>query len=355
MPAPRPPGIRDVADAAGVSPTTVSHALNGKGRIAPETRARVIEAAERLGYVPNRNARNLVRGRQGAVALRIAGNVEGSPEFTNWDVEYFMRLVTGAFGAANESNLQLVFRSFDEGSEFKLTDTGETGESSAAESVEGLIVVDPPPDLRLGSEFDGLPFVTTGRIPASDEDPEPDNPYWVDNDNVAATMTLLDHMADQGAKSIALITPTPVASVTVDCERAYAEWARERGQQPSVELAEYGIGETAGHHAATQLLDGSDPPDAILSTMQGLAIGALFAVREKGLEVPKDMMIAAFCNGLGGAGNFASITAMDLSPELIGSRAMRLIADLIDGSDPEEPQVIVPTELMVRNSTLRKG
>ena len=64
-------GIRQVADAAGVSPTTVSHALNGKGRISEETRTRVIEAAKKLGYEPNRNAQRMVSGGSGLIAFGL--------------------------------------------------------------------------------------------------------------------------------------------------------------------------------------------------------------------------------------------------------------------------------------------
>src|ERR1044072_1167505 len=70
MPGPRPT-IRDVAAAVGMSPTTVSHALNGKGRVDPDTRERIAETARELGYRPNPTARRLRSGRSGAIALLL--------------------------------------------------------------------------------------------------------------------------------------------------------------------------------------------------------------------------------------------------------------------------------------------
>ena len=66
---PRPAGIREVAAAAGVSPTTVSHALNGMGRLSEATRQQVLDVAARLGYRPSQSARALVRGRSDTVGL----------------------------------------------------------------------------------------------------------------------------------------------------------------------------------------------------------------------------------------------------------------------------------------------
>ena len=350
----RPPsrvGIRDVAEAAGVSPTTVSHALSGKGRISEQTREKVLAVVRDLDYVPNRNAQNLVRGEQKTVALGIAGNVEGAPVFTNWDVEYFMRLVTGAYEEASKSYLRLIFRPF--GSDLDLTLDHPEEEEEEEEEVDATIIVDPYPgqNLRFGASI----AVTTGRAPATEEDPEPENPYWVDNDNIEATKMLLDHMVEQGARSIAMLTPQAVASVTVDCEEAYLEWSKDRGQEPRILRAESHASETAGSDATDTLLKSADPPDAIFSTMQGLAVGALIAARERGIQVPEELMIAAYCNGLAGAGSLGSITAVDLAPELIGANAVSLVADLLADREPETPQIIVPTTLMPRASTLRKG
>src|SRR5580704_2616877 len=94
----RPVGIREVAAEAGVSITTVSHALNGKGRISETTRLHVQEAAKRLGYRPNSVARNLAGGRTGLIGLAVSQTLGG--QFAIADFAYYSQLMSAASIAA---------------------------------------------------------------------------------------------------------------------------------------------------------------------------------------------------------------------------------------------------------------
>ena len=147
-------GIKEVAAAAGVSITTVSHALNGKGRLPDETRVRVREVAEALGYRPSATARSLAGGRTGILALTVA-RVEAMP-FSLTDFDYFAQLMNGAGTAALEQGYALVL-------------APSAGEPDLLDRVplDGAIVVDPvrgDPTLAHLRER-GVPVVTTGREP----------------------------------------------------------------------------------------------------------------------------------------------------------------------------------------------
>ncbi len=98
--------IRDVAREAGVSVTTVSHALNGKGRLNPETRRRVLEVAEQLGYRPNPAARSLVSGRTGLIAAMASLPSDPKVEFSAFS--YYSELIGGATAAAVDRDAALV-------------------------------------------------------------------------------------------------------------------------------------------------------------------------------------------------------------------------------------------------------
>ena len=123
-------GIKEVAAAAGVSITTVSHALNGKGRLPAETRERVRDVAEALGYVPSATARSLARGRTGILALTVAR--AATMPFSLADFDYFAQLMNGASTAALERGYALVLAPAAAGTE--LLDSVP---------LDGAIVVDP--------------------------------------------------------------------------------------------------------------------------------------------------------------------------------------------------------------------
>jgi DNA-binding LacI/PurR family transcriptional regulator len=148
--------IKDVAREAGVSVTTVSHALNGKGRLNPTTRRRVQDVAERLGYRPNPAARSLVSGKTGLIA--VVTSLPAEVEMT--DFSYYTDVIGAASGAAVSRDYALVV-------------APAAGSSFVWDRVplDGVIVVDPIegdaalPVLRERS----IPFVTIARDPGGHE------------------------------------------------------------------------------------------------------------------------------------------------------------------------------------------
>jgi DNA-binding LacI/PurR family transcriptional regulator len=198
-------GIRDVAAAAGVSVTTVSHALNGKGRLPPETRERVRGVADRLGYRPNPAARGLAGGRTGLLGL-VVSQAAGLPVVLS-DFAYFGQLMAGATSAAIERDHAVVLAPPDH--------------DIAGLQLDGAIVVDPvahdPVVARLRET--GRPVVTTGRVLGEDA-----GAPWVDNDHAAGTLGMLEHLRRHGARTVALVAGPPVHSYDEDVESAYRAW-----------------------------------------------------------------------------------------------------------------------------------
>src|SRR3954470_1265251 len=176
--------IRDVAREAGVSVTTVSHALNGKGRLNPETRERVRDVADRLGYRPNPAARSLVSGRTGLIAavpsLPPGLNIEFS-EFA-----FFSELIAAATGVAVGRDNALVVS--PPAADWFVWDRVP---------LDGVIVIEPVPagpalpDLRRR----GLPFVTVSADPSGG-----DRDAVVRSDDLGGVTRMLDHLVDAGAQ-----------------------------------------------------------------------------------------------------------------------------------------------------------
>lgn len=331
----RPVGIREVADAAGVSITTVSHALNGKGRINERTRRRVQEVAQKLGYRPNSVARSLAGGRSGLIGLAIAQTLDG--QFAISDFAYYVQLVNAATVAAFDYGYALVLASgTQEGAWNRLW-------------LDGLIVVDPIRDDPLCAEFRsrGIPVVTTGRIP------EEDGGHWIDCNHFEATPAILDHLAARGARRIALIGTPPITSYSMDTRAAYERWCEQHAQEPMVAEARADLTESAGFEATQKLLRRAERPDAIYAMLDRLAIGALLAAQAHGLAVPDDLQVAGCMDSE--AGKREHLTAIGVSAERIGGEAVAMVAGLIEGREPPEPHVWVPTRIVPRRSTRRKA
>src|ERR1700754_3062712 len=147
-------GIKEVAAEAGVSVTTVSHALNGRGRLPEETRERVRTVAARLGYKPNATARNLVVGKTGL--LGIAVSQQGGPPSAVTDFAYFAQLMMAASTEAIANGYALV-----------LAPAESALDPHAGIAVDGAIIVDPVSDDPLVGRLQeaGIAIVSTGRVP----------------------------------------------------------------------------------------------------------------------------------------------------------------------------------------------
>ncbi len=336
-------GIRDVAAAAGVSATTVSHALNGKGRLPDSTRERIAQVANELGYRPNASARNLVAGKTGRLGIAVS-SAPGVP-FGLSDFDYFIQMLSSATTAALEHGLALVV-------------AGPNHEQTAFERIEidGAIVIDPVVNDPLVSDIRtrGLPLVTTGRIPSAEATPD-DGTCWVDNDHVAGTRSILDHLADQGAERIALLTSTPVTSYTSDAAEGYETWCAEHGCEPLVSIAEGALNEGSGFVAAAALLDMPEPPDAIYATLDRLALGALLAARAREVKVPDELLLAGCTDSQASEWAQPPLTALALDPEEIGRQAVEMLITLIEGDRPRPKHQYVPTRVLTRESTAKRG
>jgi DNA-binding LacI/PurR family transcriptional regulator len=322
------PTIRDVAAAAGVSPATVSLALNGRGTISAATAEHVREVATRMGYRASRAARALRTARTDTLALvlsTIDPSYDGGSEPS---FEYYMRLTRGAARAALAREHRLLIAP-PVGSGAELSDLG----------VDGAIVCDPrpsDPQLDLLAEH-GVPVVTIER------DPERAGFDWhANSDNAHSMRLLLGHLAGAGARRIALVAPAWPMAWAVESVQAYRDWSAERGL-PAL------VGVEAG-----PLLDLPEPPDAIVGMVERVAARVLAAARARGLEVPGDLLLASAMDSAECREGAIPITAIDLDPDALGEAAVRLLLARIRGEDAPRP-VLVPVALHARASTDRSA
>jgi DNA-binding LacI/PurR family transcriptional regulator len=325
--------IHDVARAAGVSTTTVSNALSGTGRVATETRLRVSEAADRLGYSANPSARGLRKRRFGAIGLCIPGQTFG--------LEYYMELSLGAAAEALAHGLALTLV------------PPANGEAVLPPlHVDGVVVSDPVLGDPLLPHLSGLglPVVTCER----DLTPGAHHAGRVESDHDRAVRILLDHLAESGATRIALLCPGPESSFGLDIRTAYLSWCFAAGHRPVVHDVPFASRPEDVRAAVERALGATLPPDAVVSVPDGGAASALQEVLRDGRRVPDEVLVASYVDSPSLRGLTIPITAVDIAPREMGRRAAELLAGLLAGTVPEGTVETLPTELVVRASTTRR-
>ncbi|MGZ4131690.1 MAG: LacI family DNA-binding transcriptional regulator [Actinomycetota bacterium] len=330
--------IKDVAQEAGVSVTTVSHALNDKGRLNPETRRRVREVAEQLGYRPNPAARSLVSGHTGLIAAMASLPPEGV-DFSEFG--YFTELIAAASGTAVDRDYAMV-----------VAPPSHAGFVWDRVSLDGVIVIDPiegDPALPV-LRSRGIPFVTIGRDPENG-----DGDAVVTSDEEQGTCAILDHLVEQGAERVALLSVPPLNSFVQDTIACYRRWCDRRGREELLNVMPLDVLLQDRAAAVGSSLDAllARRVDAMYVPIELAGMTAWASLEERGVRVPRDLLFATSHDAGRAANAEPPITTLSFDYVEQGRRAAKMLLDLIDGTR-ERPQLeLVPTWLDKRASTTR--
>ncbi|MEO3817139.1 LacI family DNA-binding transcriptional regulator [Plantactinospora sp. B24E8] len=347
------PTLQTVADAVGVSRSTVSNAYSRPDQLSPELRRRIHDAARQLGYPgPDPTARSLRRGRVGSIGVLFTSAL--SYAFTD---PYAVQFLRGVAETAERyaSNLLLV----------PISEADEEAAVRAVHnaSVDGFCVYCVPAwhGALAATRSRGLPVVAAER-PA---EVTPDAMY-VGIDESAAARAVGEHVARLGHRRIAVVSDFLVAErrtgpVALDGPTAIRyDVTRERLRGFLAGLSGAGVGwsdlllvnasansRTEGAYAAAYALDRSDPPTAVLAVTDLLALGVLDAVTARGLRPGRDVSVTGFDDIPEAAA--AALTTVRQPAVEKGRIAGGLLLDPPD--DGSARQVLLPTELVRRAST----
>ncbi|MEV5343323.1 LacI family DNA-binding transcriptional regulator [Streptomyces sp. NPDC052676] len=334
---PRPPTIADVARAASVSRTTVSHALNGIGKVDPRTRERIKKVAAELGYRPNLRAQRLRRGEAKAIALAssMPFAVAGGPS----RLGFYMEVAAAAAERALLHGYALV-----------LVPPVQSGSALYSVDIDGAIVVEPDrEDVAVAQLRErGLPYVTLGR-PMAEGDEAP----YVDLRGGLVVDLLLAHLREQGARRPALLIGAGSRHSAVDARAAYERAAAEHGRPPVVATAPEEGGEQAGYDACAALLADHPDIDAVCALVDAFAVGAVRAIRDSGRRIPDDVLVVTRYDGLRARTCEPPLTAVDLHLDRAAADAVELLLGRLRG-EPTAPAATAPEpRVVVRASSLR--
>ncbi|MDD9371298.1 MAG: LacI family DNA-binding transcriptional regulator [Acidimicrobiales bacterium] len=338
------PTLADVAQAVGVSRTTVSNAYNRPDQLSDEVRARILAAAEELGYPgPDPVARGLRRGRTGVVGL-----VYDEPLSYMFTDPAAVLFVTGLAGVFDEAGISLALLP-----RLRVDDQGGVALSEAA--VDGLVsFCEATDDARVAAFVARrLPFVTVDGV----SEQAPSRVVIDDRGGTrAATRHLLDlghrrlavaafprrHDGDDGPGDRGRLRPARLAGIRDAVEEAGLDW----GAVVVEDAVDHGTRRAAGHRLGGSLLDREPRPTAVVAMSDELAAGVLDAAAERGIAVPDDLSVVGFDDTPTATSTRPALTTVHQPHVEKGRTAARL---LLDGAP--ETVIELPTRLVVRAST----
>jgi LacI family transcriptional regulator len=326
--------LKDVAQAAGVSVTTVSRFLNGSLELPNRTRSAIESAIRTMNYVPNPHARRLSRGRSDTIGLVI-------PDIAT---PFFATLVAAVEAEADRRGLGLTLHATLNRGERELAYL----QAVQRNQVDGLIFVTNHPD-------DGAlaaAIKASGPVVILDEDVGGTSVPKLFCDNDQGGYMAGHHLAEVGHRRVLFIGSE---EAMLSGSRRFAGFHRAMtevwGDAARIEQYTGDYSVTFGQAAAQRMLDARLDVSAVFATSDEIAIGVLEVLQASGVRVPQDISLVGF-DDVGPLHLFApAVTAVRQPVRALGVRALALLLDT-DWTDPAKlpPEEIMPVTLIVRNS-----
>jgi LacI family transcriptional regulator len=328
--------IYDIAEKANVSAMTVSRVINNTGRISEATRKRVREVMEELNYIPNSMARSLVLQKTKILTLLIT-------DITN---PFYTTLARGAEDAAKLSDYKLLFGNSDE-DYAKEKDYVDMILSTRVDGVLFAPAGDRSAEQLQKLQKHNIPFVLLDReVPGIETD-------MVLGDSKEGARNVVEHLIGLGHRRIALINGAKDVSTAR---------LRYLGYQEAHQLNEIPLDDNLVIHlnyrdfhdeaALDRLLENPSPPTAIFAANNFLAVGIIQSLRQRGIQVPRDMSVVCF-DDFGQADVLNPFLTVASQPAYqFGSLGMQLLIERINSDTVlESRRLILPSEMLIRSST----
>ena len=326
------PTIFEVARVAGVSTGTVSRALNNRVGVNVDTRARVLEVIEQLGYVPDIGARQLARRSRTVIGIaRFTNNSLRNPYYT-----LLVDLIQEAL--------------VDAGYVVRILENDDPGHCAGV-IVPGVHLSDSrPEELRRRK----IPFVVISDAENIEHD------AWVEVDNRFGMRQVMQHLIGLGHKRIAHLTGGPIDQTAQMQLETFGQTAQVRLETYRRVLEESGLeydptlildgqfSELGGYRAVTQSLEAGLEFTALACASDEMALGAMQALEDRSLRIPQDISVTGF-DDLPLEPVRSRLTTVHQPLRLLGHTAATIMLELLEGK-PARGQLL-PVRLVVRSSS----
>jgi LacI family transcriptional regulator len=329
-----PTTLADIARALGVSKMTVSRAINNHPEISPETRVRILEAAQRMNYRPNQFARALTTNRSFLLGVVV-------PDLMH---SYFAEICRGIETIAKPLGYQNLICSTDEDA------ANEKAEIEALlPRTDGLI-------LASAASPDELKFYRRiirdhAKLVLIDRRLEGLRCSTVTTNDVKVGALATEHLINLGHRKVGHLKGTVASTAAMRFEGYQQALAKHRITYDSSLVRECGFTEGDGYRSMSAWLAEGDVPSAVFAANDPAAMGAMSAIMEAGLTIPDDVAIVGGGNIHYGDMLKVPLTTVAWSTAEMGQAAARLLIEIVEGKKrPKEQHVIVEPELVVRES-----
>lgn len=326
--------IRDVAEEAGVSIATVSRVLNNSDEVSPETRTRVEEVIEEIGYRPNLLGRNLRRSetRMILVSLHSISN------------PFYSRVVRGIEEGGREQDYDILIYNNNGNPQRERLYLGLLENRL----VDGVILMSPQIPagelVQMGREYPLIQcceYIKDASVPR------------VSVDNVAAARTAVEHLIERGHRRIAMISGCGEVLSAVQREEGYRQALEESGLDYDSELIRSGhYTYKGGQRAAREFLEHSERPTAIFAISDIMAVGAIRAIKAAGLKIPEDVAVVGFDNSEISALYDPRLSTISQPRYDLGRITVELLVRMIKGEELDKKEHYLEHELIIRESSL---
>ncbi len=332
--------MKDIARDLGVSVVTVSKVLRNHSDIGEQTRKRILQRMKEVNYQPNPAARTLVSGRTNLVGLIVPDLI----------YPFFAQVAKGISAKLRAQDYSLIISSSEDDPNMERREIDQM----LARRVDALILASVQSSAESLNKMQdrGIPCVLLDRkLPGVSAN-------FVGIDDVNAGMIATNHLIEMGCKTIAHIGGSDV-STALDRQSGYSIALAQRGLGlPPEYIVKYGHGDDAGdatgYNSMTQLLQLKPRPDGVFCHNDPIAMGALRAILDAGLQIPKDIAVV-------GCGNVhyddllkVPLTSIDQDSNGLGTSAAKLALSIIKQKSKSTPRsVLLEPKLVVRASSQR--
>lgn len=319
--------IKDVARRAGVNPSTVSRVLKNSPEISTKTKNKVRRAMEELGYTRNAAARILASGKSNTIGVVFPPVVGKSNQ------PFFMQILTAINAAAQGSATSIAIATGHETEEVER----QVRLLWQEKRVDGFIVLyagkaDSVRDYMLAND---VPFVLIG-TPAEQEQ----QISYIDNDNLLMGRRAVQYLVGLGHEKIAFVTDTTKSEVFRGRYQGYEEEMNFQNLKPR--LVSFEEDELVEQETALVVMD------------DVLGLKVLEMLREKGLEVPRDVSVLTYNNSIFGSILKPNLTTFDINVIQLGQAAVEKFLALSNKKSAYQEKAIIPFVLVERESTRKR-